>query len=64
MPPFNGPSLRWYQAVFADQRMMDALGNSLAVALVSSLVALLLGFLAAYGWPVSACPRRGSCRGC
>ncbi len=49
VPPFNGPSLRWYQAVFADQRMMDALGNSLAVALVSSLVALLLGFLAAYG---------------
>ncbi len=48
IPPFNGPSLRWYQAVFADARMMDALGNSVVVAIVSSLVAVTLGFLAAY----------------
>jgi len=48
IPPFNGPSLRWYEAVFTDQRMMDALANSVAVALVSSLVSVVLGFLAAY----------------
>lgn len=48
IPPFNGPSLRWYEAVFADARMMDALGNSIVVALSSSLVAVVLGFLAAY----------------
>ncbi len=48
IPPFNGPSLKWYAAVFADQRMMGALGNSVLVALVSSGVSLLLGFLAAY----------------
>jgi len=49
VPPFNGPSLRWYRAVFADARMMDALGNSVLVATTSSLVALVFGFLAAYG---------------
>lgn len=48
IPPFNGPSLRWYEAVFNDARMMDALWNSLAVALASSLVAVVLAFLAAY----------------
>jgi spermidine/putrescine transport system permease protein len=48
VPPFNGPSLRWYEAVFTDQRMMEALTNSVIVALVSSLVSLVLGFLAAY----------------
>ncbi|MGD1875947.1 MAG: ABC transporter permease [Kiloniellaceae bacterium] len=48
IPPFNGPSLRWYEAVFADARLMAALGNSIAVALTSSLAAVVLGFLAAY----------------
>ena len=48
IPPFNGPSLRWYAAVFADDRVMGALGNSVLVALVSSALSLLLGFLAAY----------------
>ncbi len=48
VPPFQGPTLRWYEAVFSDARMMEALGNSLLVAVVSSLVALLLGFLAAH----------------
>ncbi len=47
VPPFNGPSLRWYGDVLSDRRLMSALGNSLAVALASSAVALLLGFLAA-----------------
>ena len=49
VPPFNGPSLRWYEAVFNDARMMDALGNSILVALASSAVSVALGFLAAYG---------------
>jgi len=48
VPPFNGPSLKWYAAVFADARMMDALVNSLLVAVLSSFIALVLGFLAAY----------------
>jgi len=49
VPPFKGPSLRWYAEVFANRRLMDALGNSVVVALVSSLIATVLGFLAAYG---------------
>ncbi|MGB5987061.1 MAG: ABC transporter permease [Desulfobacterales bacterium] len=49
IPPFQGPSLRWYQAVLTDFRIMDAFWNSLYVALVSSALSCLLGFLAAYG---------------
>ncbi len=49
IPPFDGPSLRWYEAVFADRRLTEALGNSLLVAVLSSMVAAVLGFLAAYG---------------
>jgi spermidine/putrescine transport system permease protein len=48
VPPFNGPSLKWYQAVFGDARMLDALANSGLVAFGSSLVSVLLGFLAAF----------------
>ena len=49
IPPFNGPSLKWYAAVVADGRLTAALGNSLLVAFLSSAVATVLGFLAAYG---------------
>lgn len=49
VPPFTGPSLRWYVAVLADGRLLTALGNSLLVGVLSSLLALALGFLAAYG---------------
>lgn len=48
VPPFKGFTLRWYQEIFADDRLMSALGNSLIVALGSSCVAVLLGFLAAF----------------
>jgi len=49
IPPFNGPSLKWYSAVFADDKLINALINSLLVALISSAVACFLGFIAAYG---------------
>ncbi len=49
VPPFDGPSLRWYEAMFADRRMMESLGNSLLVAFGAASVSLVLGFLAAYG---------------
>ena len=49
VPPFRGVSLRWYEAIFADRRLMAALRNSVAVAGLSSAVATALGFLAAYG---------------
>jgi spermidine/putrescine transport system permease protein len=49
VPPFNGPSLRWYRTVLADERLTSALVNSLTVAVITSILAVLLAFLAAYG---------------
>lgn len=49
VPPFDGPSLRWYGEVLADEDLVAALGNSVLVGLLSSAVAVTLGFLAAYG---------------
>jgi spermidine/putrescine transport system permease protein len=49
VPPFNGPSLRWYQAVLADQRLIAGLGNSALVAVTTSTIATFLGFLSAWG---------------
>ncbi len=50
VPPFTGPSLRWYDAVFDDRRLTAGLVNSITVAVLSSLVAVLIGFLSAYGF--------------
>ena len=49
VPPFKGFSLRWYEKALENRRLTEALWNSAAVALLSSLVATVLGFLAAYG---------------
>ena len=59
IPPFNGPSLRWYEAVFADGKLTAALGNSLLVASLSSALACLIGFLAAYGFARFRLPGAG-----
>ena len=48
IPPFNGPSLKWYEDIFANARLMDALLNSVLVAVLSSALAVLLGFMAAH----------------
>jgi putative spermidine/putrescine transport system permease protein len=55
--PPPGFSLRWYQTFFGDPRWMDAMWTSTIVAILSSVAALVLGSLAAYGL------RRGSFRG-
>ncbi|MDA9481300.1 hypothetical protein XI07_04490, partial [Bradyrhizobium sp. CCBAU 11445] len=52
--PPPGLSLRWYEAFFGDPRWMDAMRTSAVLALISSIMALALGGLAAYGL------RRGS----
>ena len=49
VPPFDGPSLKWYDDVLGDSDVTDALTHSLLVAVGSSVVAVILGFLAAYG---------------
>jgi len=48
IPPFNGPSLKWYAAFLSDARVMEALLNSIIVAFLSSAMSVVLGFLAAY----------------
>jgi putative spermidine/putrescine transport system permease protein len=55
--PPPGFSLRWYEAFFGDPRWMDAMWTSAALAALSSVAALALGSLAAYGL------RRGSFAG-
>jgi spermidine/putrescine transport system permease protein len=63
IPPFTGPSLRWYEAVLADARLTAALFNSVLVALLSSALAVALGFLAAWGFARYHLPRSGLMRG-
>jgi ABC-type spermidine/putrescine transport system permease subunit II len=55
--PPPGFSLRWYETFFGDPRWMDAMWTSTIVAAISSVAALLLGGLAAYGL------RRGTFKG-
>jgi spermidine/putrescine transport system permease protein len=63
IPPFNGPSLRWYYAVLNDARLTSALVNSLMVAAVSSFVAAALGFLSAWGFARFMVPASSLLRG-
>ena len=56
VPPFDGPSLRWYGEVLGDADVTAALAASVAVALGSSAVAVALGFCAAYGLARHALP--------
>jgi spermidine/putrescine transport system permease protein len=63
IPPFNGPSLRWYQAVLSDRRLTSALANSLLVATLSSALAVILGFLAAWGLARHRLPASSLMRG-
>ncbi len=62
VPPFNGPSLQWYYKLLSNERLVDALLNSVIVAVLSGLVTTLLGFLAAYGLSRSPVTFSGSAR--
>lgn len=48
VPPFQGFSLQWYEKILADDGLMTAMAHSVAVAVISSALALTLGFLAAH----------------
>ncbi|WP_095090681.1 ABC transporter permease [Mesorhizobium sophorae] len=63
IPPFTGPSLRWYDVVLSDTRLTSALVNSLLVASISSLAAVTLGFLSAWGFARFVLPGSGLLRG-
>lgn len=63
IPPFNGPSLRWYEAVLRDARLTDGLVNSIFVAVLTSALATLLGFLSAWGFARFHLPASALLRG-
>ena len=46
---FTGFSLKWYQALFQDNAMLEALGNSLFLGVISCLVSAVIGTLGAVG---------------
>jgi len=48
VPPLKGLTLKWYAEILGNRDLMRAFGNSLILALVSSAIAVTLGFLAAY----------------
>ena len=57
--PFKGPTLKWYEAILGDDRLVDSMVNSLMVAMCSSLLAVILGFLAAYALARFHLPAKG-----
>jgi spermidine/putrescine transport system permease protein len=63
VPPLRGLTLRWHAEVLGDGRLMGALANSLIVAVLSSLAALVLGFLAARAFAAAPLPGAGALRG-
>lgn len=63
VPPLNGLTLRWYEDVLSDGKLMAALGNSLLVAVLSSALACLIGFLAAYAFARYRLPASALLRG-
>lgn len=49
LPPFKGFSLRWYDELFQDRRLMESMVNSCVVAATSGIISTGLAFVAAYG---------------
>lgn len=62
VPPFQGFTLRWHAEVFADRRLMAALGHSLLVAVGSASVSVALGFLGARALASGRLPGAGAIR--
>ena len=46
---WSGFSLQWYQALFENREMMNAITTTISIALISTLVATVMGTLAAIG---------------
>lgn len=47
---FEGFSLKWYKSIWENRSLMEALGNSILLAIISSLVAGIIGTCASYGF--------------
>ena len=46
---WGGFTMRWYQVLFSNRQIMDALGTTIVLALASAAVATIIGVLAALG---------------
>jgi spermidine/putrescine transport system permease protein len=46
---WQGFSVRWYAAAFRDAQLVEAAGNSLLIAAAATIIATVVGTLAAYG---------------
>jgi spermidine/putrescine transport system permease protein len=55
---WNGFTLKWYAELFRDRAMFEALRNSLALAILSSFAAAVLGTLGAFGVSGGGVPGR------
>lgn len=54
---WGGFTLRWYQVLFSNRQIMEALGTTILLALLSAAIATVIGVLAALG--IQAMRRRG-----
>jgi len=59
---FTGFTLKWYQGLFQDPRVLEYFANTLVVALVSTLVSTVLGTLLALGLVRYRFPGKGFLR--
>ena len=46
---FEGFSLKWYRELFSDSATLDALKNTLILAILSAIISTVIGTMAAYG---------------
>lgn len=46
---FEGFSLKWYRELFSDSATLDALKNTLILAIMSAIISTVIGTMAAYG---------------
>jgi ABC-type spermidine/putrescine transport system permease subunit II len=58
---WEGFSLHWYSAAFADRDLIESAINSLIIAIAATILATIIGTLAAYGlWRRGSAPIAGS----
>ncbi len=57
---WSGFSLKWYEKLFADEAMFEALGNSLLLGVLSALIAAVIATMAALGMKDSRLPFKGA----
>ncbi len=63
VPPFEGPTLDWYGKVLSDGKLLAGARHSVAVGVISSAVATLLGLLAAHGFARHRVPGKALLQG-